>query len=146
MWTDTTAGALAPTLLDTEADGRIAMNVLRAMKAAMGIAAAAPVLALAVAGGVPAGEYETGGVTLTFADGQYRVAQGKNVAVEGTYTSDATTVTLTDVSGTFACPGDPKPAGKYGWKIAGGALTLTTIADACDDRSKDLTGHAWSKK
>ena len=94
----------------------------------------------------PVGDFETGSVTLSFgSDGAYRVLQGGHAMVEGTYRSDGDKLTLTDVSGQFACPAE-KAKGTYTWRLEGKALTLTTVDDACEDRSSDLTGHPWAKK
>ena len=93
----------------------------------------------------PAGDYEAGGATLSFAGGAYRVLQGDKAMVEGTYTIDGAKLVLTDVSGPYACPAASK-TGTYTWRFDGKALVLTKVDDACDDRSGDLNGHPWTKR
>ncbi len=101
---------------------------------------------LAAAGFAP-GDYDGGGATLHFAaDGTYRVAQGAEAMVEGTYRVDGEKIVLTDVSGAFACKPAEKATGTYAWHLDGDALKLSKIDDACDDRSTDLTAAAWKKK
>ena len=102
---------------------------------------------VAVADTLPSGDYESGGVTLGLTgDGHYRVSQGEAVAVEGSYTVDASNITFIDEKGPYACT-DAKPAGGiYAWKIDQSTLTLKKIADACDERASDLTAHIWQKK
>ena len=94
----------------------------------------------------PAGDFENGGVILSFGgDGAYRVTQNDHAMVSGAYRSKGDRLTLTDVSGQFACPSD-KAKGTYAWRLDGTALTLTKVDDACEDRSSDLTGHPWMQK
>jgi len=94
----------------------------------------------------PGGDYDAGGVTLSFGSGgKYRVLQGSAAMIEGTYRTEGDKLVLTDVSGPYACPADKK-SGTYAWHVEGNALTLTKVDDACDDRAADLAAHPWQKK
>lgn len=94
----------------------------------------------------PTGAYEAGGMVLNFGgDGRIHVLQGGKSVVEGTYKIAGDKLTLTDVSGTFACPKD-EASGTYIWQIDKSALTLTKVDDPCDDRASDITGHPWQKQ
>lgn len=93
----------------------------------------------------PTGAYEAGGIVINFgSDGRVHVLQGDKSVVEGTYKIVGNKLTLTDVSGSFACPKD-KASGTYTWQIEESAPTLTKVDDPCDDRSSDITGHPWRK-
>jgi hypothetical protein len=98
-----------------------------------------------VAAAFPTGAYEAGGTVIDFgSDGRVHVLQGGKSVVEGTYKVTGDKLTLTDVSGSFACPKD-KASGTYTWHVKESALTLTKVDDPCDDRSSDITGHPWQK-
>ena len=93
----------------------------------------------------PTGAYEADGTVIDFgSDGRVHISQGGKTMVEGTYKIAGDKLTLTDVSGSFACPKD-KASGTYTWQVQTSALTLTKVDDPCDDRSSDLTGHPWQK-
>jgi len=93
----------------------------------------------------PSGAYEAGGIVMDFGrDGRVRLSQGGKTMVEGTYKVAGDKLTLTDVSGSFACPKD-KASGTYTWHIEKSALTLEKVDDPCEDRSSDITGHPWQK-
>jgi hypothetical protein len=98
-----------------------------------------------VAAAFPTGAYEAGGTVIDFgSDGRVHVLRGGKSVVEGTYKVTGDKLTLTDVSGSFACPKD-KASGTYTWHVKESALTLTKVDDPCDDRSSDITGHPWQK-
>lgn len=121
------------------------MNTLRMAKVA-GALLESLVLstALAATAAFPIGDYEAGGIVVSFAgDGHFRGTQAGKLMVEGTYTTKGDQIMFTDASGEIACPSDQ--IGTYTWRIDGSKLTLAKVDDACDGRSGDLVAQAWQK-
>jgi hypothetical protein len=101
---------------------------------------------LVSAAGFPAGAYTSGDMTLTFADhGMLQLAAKNEVVMTGTWTADATTLTVTDQSGPYACAA-PNAAGVYAWKSDPAGVTFTKRKDGCDDRAQALGGTPWKRK
>ena len=65
--------------------------------------------------------------------------------MNGTWSSKDATVTITDVSGSYACA-EPNQTAVYGWKADGDSVTFTRKKDACDDRAPALDGKTWKRK
>ena len=107
------------------------------------LASAAP---FANAAGLAEGSYMMGDYTMTFADhGRLTLKEKEDVVMNGTWSSKDATVTITDVSGSYACAA-PNATGVYGWKADGGAVTFTRKKDACDDRAQALDGKTWKHR
>jgi hypothetical protein len=97
------------------------------------------------AGGLPSGTYMAGNLALTFADhGKLELKEKDQVVMDGTWSSDASKVTITDKSGSYACAA-PNATGVYGWKMSGDTVTFTKQKDGCDDRASSLDGKSWKK-
>jgi hypothetical protein len=94
----------------------------------------------------PTGTFTGGQDTVRFdANGHFHVAAGKDNSVDGTYKTQGSEITFTDVSGTMACAKD-MASGKYKWSYADNAIAFTKVDDACSDRSGDLTAQPWRKQ
>jgi hypothetical protein len=94
----------------------------------------------------PSGAYTSHDYTLTFADhGKLTLMNNKDDVLHGTWSSNGDSITLTDVSGSYACA-SPNATGVYGWKASGDSVAFTKRKDACDDRSQALDGQTWKRK
>jgi hypothetical protein len=116
---------------------------------AVWMAGVSPAAALAAVASptLPTGTYGAGGVAIELMpDGQFHIAQGDAVMVEGIYAVHDHEITFTDKKGPYACTGESPAEGIYSWKLDGSALTLTKVADKCEDRASDLTARPWSRK
>ncbi len=102
----------------------------------------------AFAADFPVGSYVAHkGITLTFDDkGQFRVLDGKTTQVTGNYRVKADQLELTDTGGPWACTKNGEQTGTYSWKYDHSVLTLTKVADLCNDRSGTLTPATWQAK
>ena len=95
----------------------------------------------------PTGSYAAKNLHLVFdAKGNFHVNQGKATVVSGTYSIKGDQVELTDVSGPWACTSPGQQTGAYNWKFDGTALTLSKMADSCDDRSGALAPPTWKRE
>ncbi len=87
------------------------------------------------------------GVTFAFdAHGHYRASINNTTMVEGNYTVNGDQMQLSDTGGPWACTKAGEQTGSYRWKSAGNELSLSKIADSCEDRVQTLTQHAWKKQ
>ncbi len=83
-------------------------------------------------------------VTVTFeGEGKFRVVDGKDTVVTGSYRVKGDQLELTDKDGPWACRKDGEQTGTYKWKIEGGALTFSKVSDRCNARSGTLTPGTW---
>lgn len=73
-------------------------------------------------------------------DSTYDVSNSGTSFENGTYTKDASSVTLNAT--TAGCAGSP---GKYSFSISGTALTLSLVSDNCTGRASTAPG-VWNKK
>jgi hypothetical protein len=53
---------------------------------------------------------------------------------------DKDTVTLKDIDGKYACPGQ---TGVYTYLFVADTLTMNLVNDPCDDRANSLNGSRW---
>ena len=107
------------------------------------LALAAP---FAQAAGFPGGTYTSHDYTLTFADhGKLTLLNNKDDVLDGTWSSHGDSITITDVSGSYACAA-PNATGIYGWKATADGIAFTKQKDACDDRAQALDGQTWKRK
>jgi hypothetical protein len=107
------------------------------------LASAAP---FAQAAGLPSGAYTSHEYTLTFADhGKLTLLEKDKNVLDGTWSSKDGSVTITDVSGSYACAA-PNQTGVYAWKSVGDGIAFTKQKDACDDRARALDGETWKRK
>jgi hypothetical protein len=94
----------------------------------------------------PGGTYTFAEYTMTLAPhGRLEVQANGEVVLNGTWSADASTLTLTDKSGPYACAA-PNATGVYRWKSEGDKMTLSKQKDECDDRVQALDGREWTKK
>lgn len=94
----------------------------------------------------PAGTYTVGEHALTFAEhGKLQLKAKDEVVLNGTWKANGSTVTITDVSGSYACAA-PNATGTYAWKSDGGDITFTKEKDGCNDRVQSLDGKTWKHK
>ena len=113
------------------------------LSALLTLALAAP---FAHAAGLPEGAYTLGDYTMTLADhGKLTLKEKEEVVLNGTWSSKDATVTITDVSGSYACP-KPNQTAVYGWKADGNAVPFTKQKEGCDDRAQALDGKTWKRK
>ena len=114
------------------------------------IASIASLLAMPLAAGAPTfptGKYKAGEISLQFdGGGHFKVNTGDQAVVEGVYTASADQITLTDKSGAWACSSKGEETGTYGWKYAGGTLTLSKVEDHCEGRAGDLPQRGWQRQ
>jgi hypothetical protein len=86
-------------------------------------------------------------VTVTFeGDGKFRVVDGNDTVVTGSYRVKGDQLELTDKGGPWACTKDGEHTGTYNWKVEGGALTFSKVSDPCNARSGTLTPGTWQAK
>jgi hypothetical protein len=86
-------------------------------------------------------------IIVSFDDkGQFRVKQGDTLEVQGTYSATASELKLTDVQGPWTCSKAGEQTGTYTWKYTDAVLTLSKLADTCEDRVKSLVGIAWRQR
>jgi hypothetical protein len=53
---------------------------------------------------------------------------------------------LTDTQGPWACTKAGEQTGIYTWKYENAVLTLSKVADKCEDRVKSLVNLAWKRQ
>ena len=93
----------------------------------------------------PVGIYASGDFTVAFSsDGTFRVREKRDVVVEGSYTVEASRITLTDKQGRYACVAEG--SGKYTWKQEGQTLAFTKVDDSCSGRERILTKQPLTKQ
>ncbi len=98
------------------------------------------------AAGFPTGTYMSGEHALTFADhGRLQLTAKSEVVLNGTWSADGDKVTITDVSGSYACAA-PDTTGVYAWKADSGGISFTKEKDGCNDRLQALDGKTWKRK
>jgi hypothetical protein len=110
-------------------------------------------LVLATAGAIayaasafPGGPYTLGDMTLTFADhGKAELKDNTEVVLNATWAADGSKVTLTDLSGSYACKA-PNATGVYAWKADAGSITFSKDKDDCSARVEALDGKTWKRK
>ena len=94
----------------------------------------------------PTGTYMQGDHALTFAEhGKLELKAKDEVVLNGTWSADADKVTITDVSGSYACAA-PNATGVYSWTASGGGISFKKQKDGCDDRVQSLEGKPWNRK
>jgi hypothetical protein len=94
----------------------------------------------------PSGTYTMDDMAMTFADhGKLELKAADKDVLNGTWSADGTKVTLTDLSGSYACKA-PNATGVYMWKADAGTITFTKQKDSCDDRAGALDGKTWKRK
>jgi len=77
----------------------------------------------------------------------YIVRLNGEVVVEGRYTSNPARLVMRDLSGPFACLGEPGIAqGVYGWSLDEDELRLTVVQDHCGGRAFVQTVKPWQKQ
>jgi hypothetical protein len=106
-------------------------------------------LSTALAADFPTGTYEAkeAPYTVSFDDkGQFHVNQGGTLEVTGNYSVKTGKVELTDTQGPWACTKAGEQTGIYTWKYENAVLTLSKVADKCEDRVKSLVKVAWKRQ
>jgi hypothetical protein len=106
-------------------------------------------LSCAVAADFPTGTYQAKGQPYTVSfdgKGQFQVHQGEKLQVAGTYSVKAGEVELTDAEGPWACTRAGEKTGTYTWKYERAVLTLSKVADKCEDRVKSLVDLDWKRQ
>lgn len=99
------------------------------------------------AAGFPTGSYQAKDLVLSFDDkGRFHVNMGDTTEISGTYSVKGARIELTDVKGPWACTKPGQQTGTYNWKLDGTALTLSKVADGCDERSGTLVPVTWNQK
>ena len=107
------------------------------------LASAAP---FAHAAGFPGGAYTSHGYTLTFGEhGKLTLMNEKDDVLNGTWSATNNTITITDVSGSYACAA-PNQTAVYGWKASGDSVTFTKQKEGCNERAQALDGETWKRK
>lgn len=78
-------------------------------------------------------------------DGLYTVTKGGQVVVEGTYTSTADQIVMTDQKGQYACTVPPdEPTATYRLVFQDISMQFSTAEDNCPGRNLALTAHPLS--
>ena len=106
-------------------------------------------LSPALAADFPTGTYEAkeAPYTVSFDDkGQFHVNEGKTLEVTGSYAVKTGKLELTDTQGPWACTKAGEQTGTYAWKYENAVLTLSKVADKCEDRVKSLVKLAWKRQ
>jgi hypothetical protein len=78
--------------------------------------------------------------------GKFAVIQNGKTVVEGSYKVSEAEVTLTDEKGPFVAKEEGAKTGKYKWKLEGGKLTFTLVADKSKGRELLLTMNEWVER
>jgi len=83
-------------------------------------------------------------ITLHIQTDSSYVTQGSNgtVVVRSVWKTVKDSVTMRDVDGQYACPGE---AGVYTYAIKEGTLTFFVVGDPCEGRRNSLNGAKWIK-
>jgi hypothetical protein len=106
-------------------------------------------LSSAFAADFPVGSYAAEGHTLTLAldgNGQFRVTEKEVVQVSGRYSVKGDQIELTDTDGPWACTKAGEQTGTYHWKMGKSVLTLSKVADQCEDRVGSLVKVRWKQQ
>ena len=106
-------------------------------------------LSPALAADFPPGTYEAKATpfTVSFDDkGQFHVNKGETLEVTGNYSVKTGQLQLTDTQGPWACTKAGEQTGIYTWKYENAVLTLSKVADKCEDRVKSLVNLAWKRQ
>ncbi len=106
-------------------------------------------LSPALAAEFPTGSYQAKDVPYTVSfdnHGQFHVNKGDTLEVTGNFTAKASELQLTDTQGPWACTKDGEQTGTYTWKYENAVLTLTKVADKCDERVQSLVKLAWKRE
>lgn len=103
----------------------------------------------ALAADFPTGTYaaKEAPYTVSFDDkGQFHVNKGETLEVSGNYSLKKGGLQLTDTQGPWACTKAGEQTGTYAWKYENAVLTLSKVADKCEDRVKSLVNLAWKQQ
>lgn len=106
-------------------------------------------LSPALAADFPTGTYEAkeAPYTVSFdSKGQFHVNKGDTLEVTGNYSVKTGQLELTDTQGPWACTKAGEQTGTYTWKYVNAVLTLSKLADKCEDRVKSLVNLAWKRQ
>ena len=82
-------------------------------------------------------------ITLHVAKDSSFVTVGGNVVVRSSFKTSKDTITMKDVDGQYACPGDE---GVYKYTVENGILTFFLIGDPCENRKNSISGAKWTKQ
>ncbi len=92
----------------------------------------------------PLGTYDSDAYTLTFeTGGTFRYVKGDRLMVQGRYTVQDTTISITDETGPDACVGADRNPGTYYWRVVRRAVWFRLVQDRCPDRIRGLADQAW---
>ncbi len=95
-------------------------------------------------GTITTGPYFGGSGTIAFSpNGTYTgdYNSDRTPEVSGTYTTSGNRVSITDTSGSFACP--LSDVGTYDFSVEGAALKFSVVSDPCATRAEILTSTRW---
>ena len=112
-------------------------------------ACAALALSSAYAADFPTGKYAAKelGIVLVFDEkGQFHVNKGETMEVTGNYAVKAGEINLTDTQGPWACTKAGEQMGTYDWKYEDAVLSLSKVADKCEDRVRSLINVSWKRQ
>ena len=83
-------------------------------------------------------------ITLHIQGDSSYVTQGNgNVVVRSVWKTMKDSVTMKDVEGQYACPGDE---GVYTYTVKENTLTFFVVGDPCEGRRNSISGAKWMKQ
>jgi hypothetical protein len=97
----------------------------------------------------PSGTYSLEGpkVNLAFNDkAEFRVTEGTVTQVVGRYEVEEGQLKFTGLRGPWACTQADRRTGTYRWTYVNSVLTLSKVADLCEDRVQSLTSASWTRQ